>query len=130
MDKQADFTEAEIAEIEKYLGEEVDEETFSLEDEDYEMNTQETFDNMAVYYDINGKIIYSPYIHDDNLSDSKLSVTSSASSFLIPCRFYPKCAYGESCKYYHPPDEEVDQQICKFYPNCRFGNDCKYSHPN
>ncbi|XP_005101618.1 zinc finger CCCH domain-containing protein 14 [Aplysia californica] len=40
------------------------------------------------------------------------------------CRFWPACAAGGACEYWHPTTH------CKTFPNCKFGDKCLFIHPN
>ncbi|XP_952892.1 uncharacterized protein TA07300 [Theileria annulata] len=41
------------------------------------------------------------------------------------CINYPKCEFGEKCRYIHP-----NNVMCKNWPNCFFGNNCAFLHPS
>lgn len=40
----------------------------------------------------------------------------------IRCSYWPKCARGDQCLYFHP------KEICKNFPDCSFGDQCLYIH--
>lgn len=40
------------------------------------------------------------------------------------CTFWPQCANGAQCPFYHPTEN------CKSFPNCPYGKKCLYIHPS
>ncbi|KAF9184968.1 hypothetical protein BGZ49_004374, partial [Haplosporangium sp. Z 27] len=50
--------------------------------------------------------------------------TQSANNNVIRCRFWPNCAQGDTCQYWHP------RELCADFPNCPKTSDtCLFVHP-
>lgn len=60
--------------------------------------------------------------HENSTDPSQQSILGSSSGSLKKCSFWPNCAFGDSCWYYHPTE------MCPSYPNCRDGDNCLYIH--
>lgn len=150
-----EFTEEELQELEMYLSSNChyipgaspspgphaqalprDAHLHASDEEDYEYDAFENshnWDPEAIYYDLNGNVIYQPSAQKD------LSDVLSESLRLKP----PATATATATAGLHEADsvrtgnhtnkvsyESVDKPICRYYPACRFGTNCRFRHPD
>ncbi|CAG5124645.1 unnamed protein product [Candidula unifasciata] len=60
----------------------------------------------------------------EDIADEEDGSSAYEQPKLERCKFWPVCAAGGSCGYYHPTAH------CKMFPKCRFGDKCLFIHPN
>jgi hypothetical protein len=105
------------------------------------------WDPEAVYYDLQGNVIYEPPKHlQSDLSDlfgSNMSFDSASESSIYDTHGSINAPHGISDSGYtsqwpHPtphlayyaPSFQGSMPLCRYYPNCKYGNACRYRHPS